>query len=424
MMGTAHGAGTPSAGEIDRLLKRGQSREAYELALRRAVKEAGNPDFDFAFARAAIAEKQFDQAVFALERVVLSEPDNHAARLEFARTELALGNTESASAISRDVLARHPPEPIRSQANELTAQIDWLIRKTTLHAYVEAKYGYDTNINSASNLTSVGILAPAPSQVANTPARKDHFKQLEFGIDAEQPLAADSTGFASLSGYVRDNDDSDAFDTRSYDIRAGAVTAQGRHSLRLTGQWQQYYLDNHHYRRMWLLAPDWSVRVTPSHQLLLFGQVGVLDYPRQTTRDADLRIAGFAWAYSVDPQVQLMISAYHGDERTGGDDGTLFQKYLGRSYNGWRVRGQWDVSGAHLFYLGTGGQSARHDEVDPLFLAVRKDDLDTIEAGWHWRLAPAWTLKAEAYRYRNDSNIALYEYSRTLVQIGMRYTFF
>src|SRR5688572_10832219 len=77
MMATAQGTAAQSAGagEIDRLLRLGRHREAYELALRRAAKEAGNPDFDFAFARAAIAEKQFDQAIFALERVVMSEPD-------------------------------------------------------------------------------------------------------------------------------------------------------------------------------------------------------------------------------------------------------------------------------------------------------------------------------------------------------------
>src|ERR1051325_6517870 len=79
-----------------RLLNQRQAKQAYELLLPQEGARAGDPEFDYLLGIAALDAGAPERAVFALERVLAVQPNNHVARAEIARAYLALGEREAA----------------------------------------------------------------------------------------------------------------------------------------------------------------------------------------------------------------------------------------------------------------------------------------------------------------------------------------
>ena len=108
-----------AAGDLDTLrthLDQQRSAEAWALAEKLHGPRAGNPDFDFLYARAALAARHPSQAIFALERVRLAQPKNQLAWLLLARAHLAAGDPVRARRERDALLADNPSAAIRNQA--------------------------------------------------------------------------------------------------------------------------------------------------------------------------------------------------------------------------------------------------------------------------------------------------------------------
>src|SRR5882724_1210156 len=73
-----------------RLLAQKQPKQAYDLLLPQEAARAGDPEFDYLLGVAALDSGELERAVFALERVLAVQPDNHVARAEIARAYYAM----------------------------------------------------------------------------------------------------------------------------------------------------------------------------------------------------------------------------------------------------------------------------------------------------------------------------------------------
>src|SRR4030081_3534524 len=67
------------------LLAGKDAKGAYTLLLPQEAQRAGDPEYDYLLGVAALDSGQYERAVFALERVLGVQPDNHVARAEIAR---------------------------------------------------------------------------------------------------------------------------------------------------------------------------------------------------------------------------------------------------------------------------------------------------------------------------------------------------
>src|SRR5256885_4902460 len=75
-----------------RLIEQRQVKQAYELLLPQENVRAGDPEFDHLLGIAALEVGEAERAVFALERVLAVQPNNHVARADIARAYLLLGD--------------------------------------------------------------------------------------------------------------------------------------------------------------------------------------------------------------------------------------------------------------------------------------------------------------------------------------------
>src|SRR3989338_1899886 len=84
-----------SANEVRSLLEQNKPQDAYRLG-RASPEMLGDPAFDFFYGIAAIDAGHAGEGVLALERYILSYPDNRDARFQLARGYFILGEDQRA----------------------------------------------------------------------------------------------------------------------------------------------------------------------------------------------------------------------------------------------------------------------------------------------------------------------------------------
>jgi tetratricopeptide (TPR) repeat protein len=409
--------------DIERLLQEGKSQEAYALALTRAGEGTGEPEFDFVLGRAAIAVGELDQAVFALDRVVIAEPQNHAARLELGRAHALQDDSASARQEFTAVKAANPPSDINDRATQSLAQLDRRTEsgRTRTNAYVELKLGTDSNVNSATDDDLVDTPFGMFSLDDDSRGESDSFTQFGFGGSVDHALDNNKSIFASIDAYQRNNSDSDEFDTDRYRIRAGMSFGEASNLFRLSLRYEELELDDESFRHIVALVPEWSTALSRNDRLTLFGQIGTQRYPDQETRDVDSVLAGVAWVHRLAVyDTRITSSIYYGDDDAQEQVG----EHYGREYYGLSLAAQWEPITNHTPYLKLTLQTAQHDEDQPLFGEARDEDLLQFVAGWHWQIQSAWSVNAEVSYLENNANIDLFEYDRTQVIFSTRYDFY
>ena len=151
-----------------RLLEQKQPRQAYELLLPQESARAGDPEFDYLLGIAAIDSGEAERGVFALERVLAVQPNNHVARAEIARAYLALGERDSARREFETVRQQQVPADVKAAIDGYLSAIA-SADVTQILGFFELGYGYDTNVNSATGSNQIavpslgGIIAPRPA---------------------------------------------------------------------------------------------------------------------------------------------------------------------------------------------------------------------------------------------------------------------
>lgn len=161
-------AATP-AEELRQLVERGQAKEAYARG-RRYPDQLGNPAFDFYYGVAAIDAGHPGEGTLALERYVITYPNNLNARLELARGYFMMGEDARAREEFDGVLKANPPASVRANVARFEEAIKARENRyrTRFTGYAEAGYGYDSNVNGG--VSSGNITLPLFGPVVVAPA--------------------------------------------------------------------------------------------------------------------------------------------------------------------------------------------------------------------------------------------------------------
>jgi hypothetical protein len=78
---------------------------------------------------------------------------------------------------------------------------------------------------------------------------------------------------------------------------------------------------------------------------------------------------------------------------------------------------RWDV------FASLGAQMGKYDKTNASFLSMREDRLDDISIGANWQWKKQWTVRPQLAWSRNDSNIAIYSFSRVDASVTVRRDF-
>ncbi|HSG90448.1 MAG TPA: tetratricopeptide repeat protein [Pseudomonadales bacterium] len=415
----AASAAPDSLATINELLAQAQYQRAFEQAQAAEERYEGNPEFDFAYGMAALESGHYPEAIFALERVVFVQPNQLRVRLELARAHFLAGNYTSAQREFSRVLAQNPPPAVQANIERFLTRIE-IAQKTLrrdLGAWVDARLGSDSNINSATDTGTINTPIGAFDLIADGREQDDEFVRWELGGSWREPLTKDTMLDVSGRWQQKNNFSSDTFDLGIGSIDAGYTRLLENGRYRIGARLQQVMLDTDRFQNAYGVVGTWDQSLAQNLILSLTGAVTALRYADDPDRNADQYLTS---ATLLKPQGKMMhsMSLYGAMEPVRGNDG----EFNGRDFIGALYGLQYD-GGDWQPYVRAGVQKARFDDKHPVFAKTRDDLTLTATAGLQFALWEGLVVTGETSWTDVDSNLPVFEYDRWLIEFGLRQTF-
>jgi tetratricopeptide (TPR) repeat protein len=411
--------------DAENLIKSGKSADAYALLAPQQANLAGDPDYDYLLGIAALDSGKPDEAIFALERVLAVNPDNLQARAEIARAYFATGEKALARQEFEAVQSRHPPREVNATIQKFLDAINQGQGSTTLlSGYLEAAVGNDSNVNSATGSSQVAIPAfggAIATLNASGVETKDSFANVGGGGNVRHALSSDWAVFGGASFDERINSTQHIFNTGTINGNVGLNLTRAGDSYSAALQLQSFDVDSKRYRNGAGMTMQWQRNLQNSSQFSSYLQYTGLKYPDQSLRDANRYVLGMAYASvlggSYTPAVYLGLYAGEEKETQSG------VPYLGQKLYGVRMGGEQNIA-AHAKLFGSISIESRHyGGDDPFFLVTRKDTQADLNMGVKFDMRKLWTLTPQLAYTRNQSNIIINEYKRTVLSVSLRRDF-
>ena len=404
------------------LLRDRQAKQAYELLLPQEPARAGDPEFDYLLGISALDAGEPERAVFALERVLAMQPSNHVARAEIARAYLALGEREAARREFETVRRQQIPEDAKATVDRFLSAIA-AGDVTQVSGYLEAGLGYDSNVNSATSSSQIAL--PGLGIIATlTPAsleRSDHFASFAGGVNVTHKLSPAWALVGAASGAMKINADEGAFDTITADGSIGGRWTHNKEAVTVGLQAQHFEVDFTRFRETHGVVAQWQHNYHERRQATVFGQFSKLTYPTQGIRDADRQVVGIAYGQALTGTYSPVMfgSAYAGTER----EEAAGVPHLGHDLVGIRLGGQLRLATGWAAFASAAHERREYGGPEPLFAVTREDRQYDLAAGITHTLRPGTTLVMQLSHTRNDSNVAINDFDRTIAAVTLRFNF-
>lgn len=437
--GTAHAA---PADDVKALLEQKKPLEAYNLG-RANPDQLGNPVFDFFFGIAAIDAGHAGEGVLALERYLLSFPDNRSARFQLARGYYVLGEDQRARDEFQNLLAD-------ASGNEKTTAERYLDaikaregRYTpTAIGYLEAGLGFDSNINSGipggSTFALPGGLSLFLSPNSVMARSADTIGTLQGGVQGTYPLAPGVAAFgtAGFDGRFHSKGNFDQFDQLSVNGAGGLSFLSDKNLYKAGLGLSEAMVDKQRYLTTVSLFGEWQHQYDQFNRFSLGGQVAGLDFhemnvyttlnksartrvERTPTRDATYTGLSAGWTRSFNAEYLpiLNLSLNFGDEANRANRPDLSRNVYGAKAGvSLTPAPKWGMALAagvqETSYRARGG-----------FASSRKDQAYTLDGSLSYFYTKELSVRMEAMVTQQQSNINLFDYDRYVVGVKARYDF-
>jgi tetratricopeptide (TPR) repeat protein len=400
----------------------GHADQAYALLSPHEAARVGDPDFDYALGLAAADSGHLGEALIALQRVLAVQPNNAPARAELARVYALSGDVDTAKAEFDTVVADPTiPDPVRNRFNRLIRGFDQQIKggPNKVTGFAEAESGYDGNINSATDATSITLpafafLGPATLNGAAR-GQNDGFYQLQAGLSGSAALGRNTRAYLSALGNWRDNFKSSAFDQAALTGSASIVhSLQNGDAVSLTGQVQNFWLGHAQYRTSYGVIGQYTKKLKDGHALAVGLQYFHQTYDGNPLNDAN-RYAG-----SVTYSGKYIYGGIGGGKEKTVRAGA---SHLGYGFVSGQLGAEVPLNERTAIIAGASAEHRAYDSTDPLFLIGRRDTQLDGSLGIKFVLRKGLTIRPRATYTRNFSNIALNDYDRVTASVGLRFEF-
>ncbi len=412
--------------QADALMKAGKADEAYRLLEPLEIEGAGDEVYDYLLATAALESGRPSKATFIYERILAVKPAFVGVRADMGRAYFALGDFGRAKIEFETVLTfQNLPLDLRAQVEQYVraAEARAQSKKTIATGYVELGFGRDTNVGSATDVTTLnlpgaGAYVPAPPVGLKT---ADNYASVAMGGEISHQLTdqwglyggADLRGRA-YQAYAEPGNN-------AVDIRGGASYSGGAWLLRSGLTAGQFSQNGERIRDSVGVTADWRMALEGGSQVTAGASVVRLMYvpAAQVRQDVVTATLSGGWLTSLgDGTTVLSLSASAGNENAvgGRDDGD-------KRFWGPRVFVQKTFSDKVGAYVSAGATQSKYALVNPLYLFAREETLYDLAIGVTWTVAKGVTVRPQLSYVRNNSNAELFSYDKTDISVNVRFDF-
>lgn len=417
------------ADEIKVLIEQGKSAEAYALG-RENPDALGTPAFDFYFGVAAVNSGHAGEGVLALERYVVNVPDDLNGRLELARGYFVLGEDARAREEFNLVLAANPPADVEATVYRFLDAIrarESQYRPTAAFL-LEAGVGHDSNANGGVGSTSLVL----PNGVGVTVGDKfvkarDNFLQFLAGASGSRPVAPGVSVFGLATVDAKFHDTESRLDQQNLGAAGGVSMIKEKNSYRATVSYYRMLLENDRYRDVASVSGEWQHQLDELQAVNAFVQAADLNYAgANSLRNSNFYTAGLGYRRAFIHEWQPLINAsvFLGKEDVRSD----VRSDLSRDVRGVRVSATFTPAPKWGLAVGATYMDSDYNGEDPVLvlffgLPARNDRYRAADVSVSYSLTRELSVRGELLLSRNDSNNPLYEFSRNVAALKLRYEF-
>jgi tetratricopeptide (TPR) repeat protein len=406
-----------------RWINGGQAERAWKALDARVDDYAGDPEFDYLLGLAALDTARPGRAVFALERVLIVQPDFLPARAELARAYFALHEHENARREFEAVSEREVPQEVRQVIGRYLDAIRFRERRDeprfTASAEIEAGYDSNPNFGSASGRW---VLADGTAVIPLGISRPRESMAIGAALAADWAVPIGGAWQWTVGGRAatRRYPSAHTLDQDQFDLNSGFAFRHGCHRIDMLLQAQHLELDGASFRDAGGGLAQWQCDLDARTRVGAYAQHFEFDFPNEGSRDARRSGLGLTFARVLDgaarPVVVVGVSGGHERSRRGFDN--LSYDYRGlRAVYSRAIGGQWRGF-ASLAY-----ETREFDAPEPFFGVVRSDHQADLQLGAERALSSQWTVAPTIGWTRNRSNVAPNDFRRTQAGVALRYRF-
>jgi Surface lipoprotein assembly modifier len=424
-MAAAHVALPLSAAPVDDLraqVEAGRSAAAYAAFCADAADRSG--EFDLWCGVAAVDVGRPGEGVLALERYVLQIPDDVRARLELARAYFYARDDLRARQEFEAVAQLKPPAEVQAGIDRYLAALS--VREARYRGrkqfYVEAGGGYDSNANAGVAQAELGLPVLGQVTISDFGVRKgSSFGWIAAGGEINKPVTPGWTLNGSVSGNGTFYRSASEFNLANFGASFGASYQADRNTFTGSYAHGEITLDGSRYRWTDGVAFEWRREINERASFSLAPQFARLAYAGDNSaRDADLTAlsASYRQIWPTSWQPVLNASVFFGDERNRQDRGDLGRRL-------WGASADVTVSPSPSWALnaGVGYAGSDYEAAVPLLDVTRRDHNVSANFGALYLISAHWSVRAEFQYARNSSNLELYEFTRHVGALKVRYEF-
>ena len=414
--------------EARALLERGEAQHALDLLSPLEDARAGDPDFDTLLGIAANETAQFTRAVFALERALSVQPDNTRARAELGRALYAVGDYRASRKVLLETRQENIPPGAADTIDRYVQAIDRNeeAARSSIHAYIETGFGYDTNINSGPGNANVAVPSAIPligglvfTLAPGSVKTSASFLSLGGGISGRYVLDPRWSLIGNASGTTRVNAKTSQFDSTQIDLNAGASYRYDQHEFSGAYQAGTYRVDGSGLRDQQGVIGEWTYRPDGFRQWNTYLQWGKLSYPGQSLRDADRTVVGTSYAHAFRSGLLVFGGAYVGIEK---EHATGFPQF-GHKLLGLKAGAQHSLREDFAIFGSLGYEARNYGGQDPFFLVTRHDRQTSLNLGFNWTPAKYWRVTPQLVLSAIRSNVAISDFNKTVFGVTLRRDF-
>ncbi len=426
--------------EAKRLIAAMNPKQAYMMLIAEQDKLTGNVEFDYLLGVAALDSGKIDEAIIAFERVLAAQPNNAGAQLDLARAYFNAGSLDLAEGTFQKLKALNPPASALNAIEKYLQAIAERRRaaKRMWSVWGEMSLGYDSNLTGVPNDFTTAVQQAfnlvGVSPTGNSIKRKAPYLGAAVGADVILPVSDQWSAYVGGDLRGRGYRNEGEFNSGAADARASAIYDGGQYQFRINTSYNAYQQDGDapgepkpkNDRRTAIGGLEWRLNVNPVNQLSMAAFRTQTRFPKNNIEDFDSNIASLSWLRSMQgksaPIVQFTVFGTRDNALRKLADGITDKS---KRVSGLRAYGQMNLTEKLSPFLALGFSQRRDDRAFARATTVEfgRDKLADITLGVNWRFKDRCNLRAQWFASRNDSNIAIYDYTRHEISSTIRCDF-
>lgn len=418
-------AASPSSKELLNLytlIKDKQYSDAYTLSKELLEEYGGEAEFDFLAGQAAFQTNHFQEAVFAFERVMFNRPQHQKARLLLAFSYFKVNNYGAAKLElnqllkQADTLSPEEQQKIRDYLKIIEEQERKAIRNTAL--VVKAGIGYDSNVNSGTDDDHVFL--PALNReipLVEGAQIEDIVADVGISYKLNEKLSQKSA-YSLQAHFTNITHDTKSNLDRSYlNLIANYSNYWNSTKYTVTGYIQPMMLDDQYYRTAYGVMLDGSWRLTDNWIWTVGTNAAKINNNKYDVQSLDQIGINTKITY-INKHIQMFELAYYDDDAQSSNGEHLGRDYITAAYT-YLYPYSRDLNFTFKIYA----DKSKYDAVHPIYLVTRDDSSVTGMLAASYQLDDQWNLSAQLKHANKNSNIEIYAFVRSEVNISVAYKF-